>query len=270
MKKVAKMLLMTTLVAGCVYLISCDGGNSVNSGPNVNNNNFTAEEDFLFPIEVASQSLLRLEGINGSISITGRTDFDSVLITGTRRVHSESVEDAEEHLALLDVSVHEMTSEINIRTIQPDVTYGRNYEVIYNITLPANFMISASNVNGTVEVDSVNNDITISNVNGTIGLDEITGDILVSLVNGQINGNVVLPLDGSLIMSTVNGGIALNIPQATSSEFTASVVNGNISISGLDLQNQTVTNSSVSGTLGDGEGNIAVSTVNGNIVVGGF
>jgi len=270
MKKNVKILLITTLVAGCLFLVGCDGGKSVYSGPNVDNTNFVAEDDFLFPIEVANQSLIRLQGINGTISIDGRADFDSVIIAGTKRVHSESTEDAEEHLALLDVSVHQMTNEISVRTIQPDETYGRNYEVIYNITVPYDFMISASNVNGAVLVNSVGNDITINNVNGTIVLDEITGNVLVNLVNGQINGNVILPVDGTLIMSAVNGGVALNIPQTTSSEFSATVVNGSILISDLDLQNEVITNSSVTGTLGDGDGHIALSTVNGNITVGGF
>ncbi len=270
MNKVVKILFMAMLVSGILYIAGCDGGRSVHWESNVENTDFIAEDDFLFPIEVADQTFLRLEAVNGSISITGRADFDSVIIAGTKRVRSESVEDAEEHLALLDVSVHDMAHEINIRTIQPDESHGRNYEVIYNIIVPDDFVISTSSVNGTVVVDSISNGITVSNVNGHIGLDNITGSALVSLVNGQISGNMTLPSAGTLTMSTVNGGIGLSIPQSTSSEFTASVVNGNITISGLNLQNEIITNSSVSGILGDGDGHIALSTVNGNIAVGGF
>jgi hypothetical protein len=257
MKQVFKIIIIASVAIGCLFLVGCDGHHSVNSGPDVDNTNFMAEADFLFPIEVADQSRLRLEGVSGSISFTGRAD-------------SESVEDAEEHLTLLDVGVHEMSDEINVRTIQPDEAHGRNYEVIYNIILPDNFVILTTNVNGAITVDSISNDITINNVNGHIGLDEIAGNVSVNLVNGQISGNVILPLDGLLILSTVNGQIALDIPQATSSEFLATVVNGNISISALDLQNEVITNTSVRGTLGDGDGHITLSAVNGNITVGGF
>jgi DUF4097 and DUF4098 domain-containing protein YvlB len=270
MKIAIKVLLMLILAISSIFLVSCGSGKSVNSGPNVDNTNFKAEADFLFPIEVADQTLLRLTGINGSITITGRADFDSVIIAGTRRVYSESLEDAEDHLELLDVSVHEMTDEINVRTIQPDETYGRNYEVDYIITLPENFVITTSSVNGAVEVDLIANDVTISNVNGQITLDHISGNVSVNLVNGHIAGNVTLPLEGTLIMSIVNGAIGLNIPETTSAEFAASVVNGNILISDLDLHDEVITNSSVSGTLGDGDGQITLNTVNGNIAVGSF
>ena len=71
-------------------------------------------------------------------------------------------------------------------------------------------------------------------------------------------------------MSTVNGGIYLEIPESTSAEFAASWVNGGISINNLILFDQEITPYSVSGILGNGEGDISLSTVNGSIFITGL
>lgn len=71
-------------------------------------------------------------------------------------------------------------------------------------------------------------------------------------------------------MATVNGNISLSIPDDTSAELLAQVTNGNISTSGLVLQNQVVTGTSLRGTLGAGDGQITLGTVNGNITATGF
>ncbi|MCP4580768.1 MAG: DUF4097 domain-containing protein [candidate division Zixibacteria bacterium] len=270
MKNHTTRLVILVLFATTIFLFNCDGDNPLNSRYDVHNTNYIAVEEFLFEVDVANQSLFRLTAVNGSISITGESNSDSIIITGERRVGSESTEDAEEHLELLEVRVQELTDEIYIRTIQPNETYGRNYEVDYEITLPDGFMIIASHVNGSVTVGSINNTVTVSNVNGQIDLNDISGSAIASLVNGQIEGDVVLPSNGLIAMSTVNGNVVLNIPVNTSAEFEASRVNGSINIRYLDLQNEVITSTSRRGILGNGDGEISLSTVNGNIWAIGF
>jgi len=211
-----------------------------------------------------------LEAINGNVAITGISESDSVIITGERRVGSESMEDAEEYLKKLEVRVQDLGNEVFVKTIQPEKSYGRNYVVNYTITLPKDLEILVSNVNGIVTIESINNDVTVTNVNGQVTLDEIFGSASVSLVNGQIEGEVTLPFDGVIGMSVVNGNIDLKIPVSTSAEFSAKVTNGNIGVSNLVLQNQVSSPTSLGGRLGDGEGMISLTTVNGNISVLGF
>ena len=96
------------------------------------------------------------------------------------------------------------------------------------------------------------------------------GNSAVSLVNGQIIAKITLPLNGSIEMANVNGNIELEIPTNTSAEFSAGLVNGNITITNLVLQNQVSSSTSLTGTFGNGEGTIALATVNGNINTTGF
>lgn len=254
----------------CIFLFGCTEKKAVDSGDNVSNTDFVAKHTFSFGVQVKDHTRLRLEGVNGDVMITGLSDTDSVIITGERRVGSESTEDAEEHLQKLEVSVKDLGNEVSVKTIQPEKAYGRSYVVDYNITLPKNFEVSASNVSGLVALDSINNSVSIGHVSGQIRLDKISGSVFASLVSGQIEGEVTLPLDGTISMSVVSGSIELDIPQSTSAQFSASVVSGSISISNLILQNQVSTPDSLSGRLGDGRGTISLSVVSGNISVSGF
>jgi len=270
MKSTFSRIVLLVLLISCIFWISCGKDNPVDSSRNVANTDYVAKESFSFKVEVKDHTRLKLEAINGNVKITGLSESDSIIITGEKRVGSESIEDAEEYLQFLKVSVEELVDEVFVKTTQPEKSYGRSYVVDYAITLPKNLEILASNVNGSVTIDSINNDVTIGNINGLITLNEIFGSAIVGLTNGEIDGKVTLPSNGTITMSLVNGNIDLNIPVNTSAQFTASVTNGNIAISNIVLQNQVSSATSLRGTLGAGQGTISLSTVNGNIIVGGF
>jgi len=270
MKNTFSKFIVVVLLTACISWIRCGKDNPTDSTGNVRNTNFVAEESFSFGVEVTDHTRLRLEGINGNVSITALTEADSVIITGEKRVGSESMQDAEAHLQELEVSVREVAAEVYVKTNQPDQTYGRSYVVDYNIALPKELDVVVINVNGAVNVDSVNNYVSVVNVNGQVNLDEIIGSASVSLVNGQIMAEVTPPKGGIISMSTVNGGIDLDIPQYTSAQFSATVVNGTIAISNLVLIGMVSTPTSLTGTLGTGEGTIVLTTVNGSISVSGF
>jgi DUF4097 and DUF4098 domain-containing protein YvlB len=215
----------------------------------VSHNNHVASESFSFELGMASR--LRLEGINGTITVTGSSESASVTIYGERRVGSESAADAQEHLSRLEVRVEELGDEISVRTLQPSESRGRNYVVDYEITLPRGLTVH------------------INNINGNIDLEGLAGDTLAELINGQIDAKVSVPVEGVVDLSTVNGTIEVSVPVDTSAHLAASVVNGTIGIRNLTLHNEVSSRTSLQGVLGNGHGNILLSTVNGSIDVEG-
>ena len=62
---------------------------------------------------------------------------------------------------------------------------------------------------------------------------------------------------------------ATGLNRVPSADFEASVVNGLISVSALDMTDQVSSLRSMTGRLGDGEGTIDLSIVNGDITVTG-
>lgn len=270
-------------------LASCDIDIITNSDDDkVSNTDHSASADFAYLFDVEGQRRLRLDAINGSVEITGVSDIDSVVIWGERIVESESTIDAAQHLEDLYIRVGTHTDEITVRTEQPRTAHGRNYIVNYRIHVPATWQIFVEHINGDVtvssiarkmEIDLVNGDVTIRSsdgnadvelTNGHMRLWDLSGNVGGKLTNGNIDGRVLLPRSETCTLKTVNGRITLSLPESVSAAFSAEVTNGTIVLSDLDLQDQRVTSKSVAGVLGDGEGEVDLEAVNGNIVVNGF
>lgn len=236
----------------------------------VDNTNYAATESFSFDIAVKNQTRLALGAINGPVDVVGVPNAATARIWGERRVESESAADAKAHLKELEVRVSDRQDEISVQTLQPDDTHGRNYVVVYHLRIPQAWKLSLGHVNGAVTIDSLNNDVSVKLVNGDVQVREMYGNLTAEVINGQVTGNLTLPLQGTCKASTVNGLITLSIPRTTTAEFSAAVTNGNIHVTNLALNNMVSTPQSLRGKLGNGQGTISLSTVNGNISVSGF
>jgi DUF4097 and DUF4098 domain-containing protein YvlB len=237
-----------TLLVLSIVCLGCD----CNPGSTSWGGDYVVQESFSYSVDAAGHSGLRLEGVNGSVTITGNASAQSITVAGERFVGSDSRADAEAYMQELEVQIDDRGAEILVKTVQPRESHGRNYVVEYEITVPSDL------------------EVFVRNINGGIRLEGIQGSTYVDLVNGEIGGRVSLPADGVVDLSTVNGAVRLDIPAATSARFSAGVVNGTIDISGLTLRDSTSTRKSLQGTLGSGRGRIALSTVNGSIRVTGY
>ena len=264
----------------------CGGGGGSSSDGQV-----FVEEPFFFEVTVDQHVLLRLQGINGSVEITGNPTADSVEVEGERRVGSDTRADAEKHLDDLKVEVTDLGTEVFIETIQPRRANGRNYTVDYRITIPDNLRVLVNQVNGTVFIDAIDSQVNVNNVNGEIELTDIFGSTRANQVNGKIISQVTLPGEDIVELSTLNGdvdseitlladgtiditaligSINLDIPQNTSATFAAGVVDGTIKLLNLELKNEVRTRNKLTGELGDGTGDIILETEIGNITVTGI
>ncbi len=210
---------------------------------------FEATEVFAFTVPVQQHTRFRLAAVNGTIAIAAVSGGNEVRVSGTKKVEAGSQSRADDGLALLDVVMSESSQEITARTDQPTVSEGRNYTVDYAIEIPADLDVSVASVNGDVDVVDAGADLT------------------VNLVNGVITASAAMQHNAMVAINLVNGTIALTIPSATSAELTCSVTNGTIATTGLVLNSVTSTPKTLQGTLGAGDGDITLTTVNGTIDV---
>lgn len=242
----------------------------VDSDNDVRNHDFEASAAFSSSIEIRNQKELHLEGINGNVNIKGVAGLTSVQIRGTRKVESESYDDAKHYLESLEIQVTDSDREIGVKTIQPNNTHGRNFTVTYYIEVPKDMIIFVTNVNGNVEVNYLQAELTVSLVNGNVQLRDINASAVVGITNGTVDADMILPGKGRHNIALVNGTIQLRIPRQTSAEFYASLTNGQVNISNLQIDNASITPKTIHGTLGSGNGTINLKTVNGNINVVGY
>ena len=156
-------------------------------------NNYSAEYNFYHEVAADHQLELRVEAINSEIKVIQASNSQTVEISAVKQVKSFNVSDARAHLSNLDVLVQDLNDKILVKTIQPEKSYGRSYQVNYTISLPKDLKVLVSSVNGNVTIDSIDNDVIVSNVNGTITLDEIYGSVFVTFTNGGIDGEITMP-----------------------------------------------------------------------------
>lgn len=230
---------------------------------------FEAAEPFDVTIARDARTSLSLVGVNGTIRITGSPTANSIEVTGTRRVVSNSFDDAEAHLDLLEVRIDTSGTRVVVETHQPAVADGRDYIVDYAIALPDAFALIVTNANGDVTLEALRNDIVVRCANGRVIASDIEADMDVKIGNGTVDASIVLPPGGIVVMDVANGGIDLNIPTVTSAAFSAKIANGAITLVGLTLSDEIRTLTSVQGTLGGGDGTITLTVANGSIVVTG-
>ena len=218
---------------------------------------------------VQGQTALRIEGLNGTIEILGAAGAEEVSVYAVKRVRSHSRADAQEHLGLLQVSVGANPGEFVVRTIQPDHSNGRDYQVDYQITVPREFEVNADNANGSVQVEYIRADVRVQNLNGNVILRDQHGSSWVTVANGQIDAQVRLPDGGELDHSVGNGWLKLTVQPQVSAGFVARVGNGTITMSGLELTNAVSGLRVLRGVLGSGAGSIDLSVGNGWVRVEG-
>ena len=120
MKKTNKLFVFLLLPIGLLWLHCDDDDNPLNS-----NNTFSADEPFSSTIDIVDQTRFRLEGITGTMSVTGNPNATSVTITGEKRIEAKSMEEAQDHLSDLEVDVQNLSNEVFVRTIQPESAQGR-------------------------------------------------------------------------------------------------------------------------------------------------
>jgi DUF4097 and DUF4098 domain-containing protein YvlB len=210
-----------------------------------------ASAPFSREVAVDGHTRLRLEGVNGTVNLSGSSSASTVKISGRRRVFADTKADAQSRLGNLEVQIDDLGDYVLVRSRQPKYSEGRTYVVDYEVEVPQDF------------------DVEVVNINGKISLKDVAGNLSAYLTNGTIDCQSTLPIDQSVALSTTNGNISVQIPGSSSARIKASVVHGTISTEDLVLTNRSSSSRSLSGTLGDGAGLIDLSTINGDISVCG-
>lgn len=235
------------------------------SGLGPSDTDIDATAEFADTLTITTSTLLVVDAINGTVSVTGDQPAGTVIVEGVRRVRSDRLDDAQERLNDISVRIAELGNAINVTTEHLKDPDGRSYEVDYRISVPPTLQVDVEQVNGEIKIQELRNTVSVHSVNGGVDATDISGDLRVNVTNGTINAAVTMRAGGNVDLQSVNGGISLSVPANTSSTLEATVVNGSIDITNLLLNGQTITSSRVTGTLGGGDGTITLTVTNGGI-----
>jgi hypothetical protein len=136
--------------------------------------------------------------------------------------------------------------------------------VEFVVRLPKGVKITATSVNGEIEVDGAESDVVAHTTNGSIRA-RSTGSVSAHTTNGSLRIRTGNLGNGTLDYSTTNGGIFLEVPNITDADVELRTVNGGISSDfPLTIEGR-FNNRSVRGTIGRGGQLIRLRTTNGGI-----
>jgi DUF4097 and DUF4098 domain-containing protein YvlB len=172
-----------------------------------------------------------------------------------------------------DVSIRETEGSVRVQNKTGDIVV-KNAKGAVDVLLTSGDVLVEDSETPMLTVETKTGDLTAQRIQGPMNLRTSTGDIRVEESTGRTLsaesalGDVYLnarnPITGSVNVRTVTGDVSLAIPDGSDASVTLSTLRGEIHCD-VDLEDDTQDTQRVSGRLGNGEGHIDVSAVNGDV-----
>jgi hypothetical protein len=138
--------------------------------------------------------------------------------------------------------------------------------------------VTLDGVTGKVEAITVSGDIEAQGLRGSVRFTSVSGPLSLAggmldrlearTISAKVTADVALRPESRIQISTVAGEVTLRLPASTSAEVSLTSATGRVesAFDGLVPADRTVAKG-VSGKLGDGTGNVQVSSVSGNVTL---
>jgi hypothetical protein len=244
---------------------------------------YTEVEDNTVPL--TGQARLYIRNLNGGVRLIASVD-NSVGLHMTKRVTGPDEVECRNRMPDIKIAVTDTGSIVGVFVDLP-AGEAYSYGVDIEARLPAGLLtdIGTSNgdisagdftrpmklatTNGTIDVSNISASVEASTTNGRITMDGIAGSVKGNNTNGSVDVEVVLPDSGFCRLASTNGSMALRIPDSTSARVYVSTTNGEIRRNSLMIAGN-VGRQEIDGQLGDGRGEINITTTNGDVVLTGY
>ena len=221
-----------------------------------------ASDEWTRTYSVAAGGRLEIENVNGVIEASPAEGSD-VQVRAERIVKASTDAAARELLASVELKEDVSPARVRIVTTAPR-RFGRSsYEVRYHVRVPKGLATQFETVNGAVQLQDLDGEVTASTTNGGVQGRGLSGSVKANTTNGGLVIEMA-SVTGDIQLETTNGGIRLQLPQDVKATLDASCVNGGISVSDLTVQGEQ-SRRRVAGTINGGGPRVAVETVNGGI-----
>lgn len=235
------------------YDVRCNGrGNNCGDG-----------EGAELTIEVPSSVVLRMDGINVDVDVSGLTNNTEIALVNGEIFARELSGLVSLHTINGDIHATNLSGRLTLETVNGGIED-------HNST---GSLIQFQTVNGPVRSNTNASRIRLDNVNGKIALD--LNEVLsleANTVGGDLDVRASLATAAFLELSSVHGRIELAVPASTSARF-----NLNTSVGGRIKNELTsdepqrrdpfVNSSALRFALNGGEGDVSINTVSGNITL---
>ena len=230
-------------------------------------------EEFHQTHPLSPNGRVSLENLNGNVRIAV-WDRNQVQVDAIKRAYRR------ERLDEARIEVIPSADAIRIKTVYPGSEhtfhndsrgrYNNPAIVEYTVTIPRGARLESIDlINGSLDVDGVEGDVSASSINGKLAARGLMGVTKLSTVNGSLEATFSkLDETKPITLGSVNGNLMLIVPSDTNAIVKAGTVHGNISNDfGLEVQHGEYVGHELYGQLGTGGPRIKLDNVNGRISI---
>lgn len=253
------------IVTGLVIILTLNGCGLMSK-------KYTKTETVTHQINTAGKTKVKLDNVNGSITISRSKDSSSLTVKAHKELKVKK-KYLDTPFDEIEIKMDTISSVISIAT---DITkkgedgffkfnIGRDQRVDYEISIPENMDIELENVNGNITSNDLKNDIKIDLVNGEVAIEKFIGRMECDITNGSFSGHI--DSTRGIDINTINGSVTLFLNNYMNANVRAESVHGKITDENLKFMDIIKEKGMFKGKLGSGDSNtdIRIETVNGKI-----
>jgi len=247
---------------------------------------------------------ITIEGWNQSkVEVTGtigrdvedlivERDGDKVLIKVKLPKGSSSASSADLHIKVpadssidvgtvsADIDVTDVNGEQDLHTVSGNVTTESRGEDVSAESVSGDVDVRGDNSDSEIEASTVSGDVTFRRVSGEVVGESVSGSVAVykgsfdrvdlSTINGRVNFEGELRDGGRLEIETVNGSVEVDFVGDLSAKIDVETFNGSIrNCFGpkAERTSKYTPGRELEFTVGDGDGRVEISTMNGRVTL---
>jgi DUF4097 and DUF4098 domain-containing protein YvlB len=215
----------------------------------------------MLEIQIPRAAILRFEGVNGDVDVSGLTANTEIEVINGEIVASDLQGVIKLETVNGSIDSTDLNGRITLETVNGriDDRNSQGSRVTYNA------------VNGSISANTSAPRITAENVNGDMELELGAIDELeLSTVGGHIEINTEMNPQAQIDISSVGAGIDLTLPASTSARFSINTqvggrITNELSDDVPERTNRYVRSSDLNFVLSNGNGVVDISTVTGSI-----
>lgn len=215
---------------------------------------------------VPQVQLLTFKNTIGPLRVTGGETDTNVLFRLFRQVTNPTGTAPTTQLSAIQMAVDLRSDSLHFFVIYPLNEPRYRYAAETTFLTPYRIACLVDSVQQIATVTDLGAPLIVRNVYGANVLRH-AGNCSISSLGGSVYAEVAIPPGGSCIVNVVSGDITLKVPGNTSANVTARTSSGTVSTSGLNFETRTQQQTSLVGRLGNGNGEIRLETLRGNIAL---
>jgi len=229
---------------------------------------------FTWSGELATDARLIARNLNGAVRVeagTGRT-LEIVAHKSWRRgepqavtIEATRINNGRDVLLCAKWTPDTDCTENGYRSRNNGGMRSNDVSVEFVVKLPAGSHLTASTVNGALNIQGISGDVRATTVNGTVEAASTGGWVMAETVNGNVRVKMSTVPPRGAEYKTVNGSISLTVPEGLNASLEARTVNGSITTDFPVQVEGAISPRRLRGTVGSGGPRIELTTVNGSI-----